>query len=104
MHDYETKKAENERKVKNCIKGIESVRNIKTENETQKKAKHFLGKGKREKEPFILTECQNERGQFTRRRRMLYSLAEEFNETRKQDNNIQHCLKKSIELQIKKRG
>jgi hypothetical protein len=24
MHDYETKKAENERKVKNCIKGIES--------------------------------------------------------------------------------
>lgn len=63
------------------------------------KAKHFLGKGKREKEQLTLTKCQNEGGQFTRRRRMLYSLAEEFNEARKQDYNVQHCLKKSIELQ-----
>jgi len=34
---------------------------------------------------------------------MLYSLAEEFNETRKQDNNIQHCLKKSIEQKEKEK-
>lgn len=68
----------------------------------KKKAKHFLGKRKRDKEPFTLTECQNKGGQFTRRRRMLYSLAEEFDKTRKQDYNVQHCLKKSIELQIEK--